>query len=1402
MASDDVITFTKVETYTLPELEWDDAQLWYDTIQERLTGLNSRGNSRNIIIDATYGFQKDELLRSLQDRIDNKNKPTDNKIMKDIIGQYEVVLEDKVGLAKKVEILSQMIDIFNNDERLTSEDPAGVEAVIDESLQSFGKEDAVILTVAYIANEDPDKITVGKAMGYIGANYPHLRPEMKLMAPMVAKQVGVVNQKVKAGDLESVKEEAIAIYPQVFDEVEEVDTSLKEPIFYQFEGGDLKPDTVKYQVNDDVKTIELTRLIRKMKHDKAAFAWLNQHKPHGGPQFPTGGSGTFTLVISNDPFLNFTKSSGRYWEQTSCERYNSYSQEYSRGPLSDILYGNCVVFAFKGGLPEGWPQQQPENSPSGNIDDDPDGTLLGRQNIKWGYKENKEGNLGMGLDPAFYPRAGRQRWSNLLNRALAMIVDSLGYLDYDQLRTPYNYKGHCDVGSGVGNLVYRQGTTCYTRIEGAQINPDLIMASNETIGFVAFDRLTRPIVDTNIKLILAQNPNIWAIAGNEVGIARLIKTRNIDILKFLVASPDADEVALNAMIPVLAEVDVNWNNYYGASTATLFAHHPNATSKTIDILLENYRTDDPLNDFKVLSGIEATEANGFNGEAPYVCFADEKHISKMMKRYNTLEGMQRIRFIQSLLFAPNLSKTQYIDLCNLISQLGADSIPNDIGGRDGYRTKVFSIYLENSYSLPLNVKNSWAFNDLDQFSLSRYTPYVVKENRQRTSMLNAIKNIDIPTMWNDLLLNTRNKRCYNWFFSNKELPVSYKRELLYQYPIGTESQDQPFDKIFTGDKQWISALDNLSNWGSEAVAYEFKDTPRTKYPDIFVNGVLQSVEMIQTIGWGEVAMWLRKPQSFQQYIEVLYKQIFGDRYLGRGKIAPPPEDEFDIFEVNENIGILEQASVGNLDGKGLVYNTFLPTPIQNIVLKMWPQLSEDYLGEYDVFMTYVEKGLASNPNTAPTLLDELKQNLDYVPMVVENPNTYTKTLLTFYSQYPAKVLANKGLGDAAFSRLWNNTWRIATTKLPSRNYSPQDLLNKFNVSLREIIGPDMTGVHLRKKFLQSNYLGSKYFKSNVKFWRGGNIKKGKFSQFQNLNLYKDPVADYPIVPQGTVVVVKFNENNKEATSMKGNEVWILTKVKTVSKSEIHIEGDLWKWSEESSNIIKEEVSTTVEIDEFFNFIPEELRFDNTTTTDSDGNEIVIKAPKWTVDNIIVFQDDTGVKKKTKIPDWRRDFNQQKADSMIKSYVLRGMDVDKLIAEMETPKIMKHYNFQVSTIFKVIDDEDLWTKDFVNEHLNYIVKNVANYHNLPLTKNMLEVSIAPTAEEMAKYGVYSFSPAQQHSLQKFILSKEDIPISYVYYILMNVVDSGVVKSAKRVRRNRSGEFITYYRIRNPPPKRED
>ena len=102
--------------------------------------------------------------------------------------------------------------------------------------------------------EDADKITVGKAMGYIGGNFPHLRPEMKTLAPLVGKQVGLINQMVQEGKLEEVKTEAESIYPDIFNKSEKEVVEI-EPIFYQFEGNDLAPETVKYQVGEEVKTI-------------------------------------------------------------------------------------------------------------------------------------------------------------------------------------------------------------------------------------------------------------------------------------------------------------------------------------------------------------------------------------------------------------------------------------------------------------------------------------------------------------------------------------------------------------------------------------------------------------------------------------------------------------------------------------------------------------------------------------------------------------------------------------------------------------------------------------------------------------------------------------------------------------------------------------------------------------------------------------------------------------------------------------------------------------------------------------------------------------------------------------------------------------------------------------------
>ena len=275
------------------------------------------------------------------------------------------------------------------------------------------------------------------------------------------------------------------------------------------------------------------------------------------------------------PFLNLTKSSGRHWSGGSCERLANSSFQYSQGGISDTLYGNCIAFAFSTPtVNEKWPEKQPSNN-----------VLLGRQNLKWGFKEGKEGDIGIGLDPMFYPRGGS--WTKLLNKALALIIDSHGYLDYKTMRTPYKYEGHCDVGGGIGILTYTAGTTCYTNVKQDVVNPDLLVAANRLINSHQFERLTRPLASLDVKMLLAQNPNIWALPNREVGITRLIRLKNLEIIKFLVRSETADPSALLGILELLPELDPDYDNADNRTSLTfLICNHYNATSEIHYKLLE------------------------------------------------------------------------------------------------------------------------------------------------------------------------------------------------------------------------------------------------------------------------------------------------------------------------------------------------------------------------------------------------------------------------------------------------------------------------------------------------------------------------------------------------------------------------------------------------------------------------------------------------------------------------------------------------------------------------------------------------------------------------------------------------------------------------------------------------
>ena len=1214
----------------------------------------------------------------------------------------------------------------------------------------------------------------------------------------------------------------LSIYPQLFS-IEETSTDSKnDPIFYQFKGGDLSPNVVKYQVGEEVKEIELNKLIRKMKHDKAAFAWLNQHKPNGGPQWPQGGSGQFYLVISNDPFLNFTKSSGRYWEQNSCERYESYQQNYSHGPISDIKFGNCVVFAFKGAeLPPNWPEVQPNNTRV-NIDTDADGILLGRQNIKWGYKENSEeegvyseGDIGMGLDPAFYPRSGGASWPNLLNRALAIIVDSIGYLNYDSLRTPYKYIGHCDVGSGMGILTYDEGTTCYTKIDERQVNPNLIMASNENMGFVTFDRLTRPIVELNIKMILAQNPNIWAIDGNEVGIARLIRTKNPDILRFLIASPDADTEALSSIIDLLDELSQDWYDISNnSSLAYLIAQHPNANEEIYRKLLRVFTIKNITEDGNIKDSPFWGVAHLFAGvglpysNTPYICVAGNEIIESLLNSLDTQIPVDwRVKIIYALLFAPQLTKRQYIKLIPHIQSALAERLDFENGVVEvtehdsSYQIIMKCMY---AYILPLDVKDSWGHGDFDGFSFSSYIRFTFITSRQSPLLLDILKpylykkQIDTSQVVN----NTRNQKCYNWIWRRRR-GLGLEPETLLRYPYGVYDRDLPFNQSFFNEGNFINCLKegSLNNIGVEFIPQSSVVADNTnnlmmrdEYPISFVKAVLSNEDYIQNIGWGEVAMWLRSEAQFYQYIDLVYRKAFKNLYLGNGRLSPPPTDLFELYESIENINILNDASIGTPTGVGgLCKNPYLPIEFQKLLYDDWLKISIDYEGSYEEDYFTVLECLSKNTNTNPKILDSIysESPLELGNSVAQNPNTYMKTLMKLYSTYPSKVMTNLGLSDASYAKLWNNVWKVLNIPLLE---NPNRLFDKFRTSCPNLLEANK-GMTLRKsiiKFITEN--------SYAKFWRAGNIKKGKFSQIQSKNLFTEPIADYPIMPNGKVMVIKFYEHADEHFK---NELWKLDTLKKIDEDTVFVEGVKEHWEGDVRK--STEVSQNYPINEFFDYIPESERGEDTIQTGDDGEENIVKASRWNIDNIVVIQDIEVQTKGENIPEWRFDINQKQVNEILASYIERGRDISKLIEDLENYRNMKNYELSLSQLFSVIDDLNLWTVDLINDNLSFLMRSRAGHFsglkNIRPTEKILNLSIAESLEDIKEMEIYDVGLNDLPALQKTILDFENIPIAYIYYVLVNSRDSAVLRKAKELRKQRSKEFIQYYRLKNPAPTRK-
>jgi len=1460
-----VVSYDKVKSYDMPEDSWDDADKWFEYISNSISNINNynKANQKCGITIKRGCETGDNLYNALVSRIQNKNTIEGDyghgKVFKDIIGEYIVNIDDKTVIDKKINTLNAMLNIFNIDEQLIYYDPAEEEKkeskLIEEvDVTKLDLENEVRLAVLISFNSAKGKVKAGQVIGRLVNRFPELmKARAKEVGPLVGKGIGMIGNEIKKLGDEGAKQILEKEYPDYLKYMDKEVTGpvrLAEPLQFYFGGGNLKPEAIYYDIEDEQYAIPLTVLIKKMKHDKAAYQELNLLKPGGG-KWPQAGGGQFYMVLSNDPFMNMCKSTTRYWGGSSCENY-SPSGNYPQGPVSDTWFGNLIVYIFKGDRTcEGWPYKQSVGSGWQNkIDSAPVGTLLSRQNVKWGFKDGVKGDVGGGIDPGHYPSNGRKGYQANSNRAIAMILAEKGLFNYTKLRTPYYYKGHCDVGSGTGNLTYTSGTSCFTKIDQMNFNPDLIVAENPNISYFDFNRLTKPATDRKVKLLLAKNHTIWAIPENSKGINRLLQTNDKEIISLMMASPIASEYAMNYVLDNLEFIEKDAENYatINNNICKVISRHPNSTSKIHTKLISAHPP--------FTNGLTAKQVF-YN--FPNLLWVGETHISMLSKEIlgkevskclnrklldisellsstetkfnhplfskfsNELvlgnDGFRTERkldiiitsyFVSNMIFAKNLTIADFTKL--LVKFKNALNSWNTISEyHDKYpliSDLVSSTAKQVGYSICIPLYDSkhygWYIKD-DRFNYNFAKNHIIKKDRQSVGVINNIYQIFPEIFKSGVILEyIRNDKFYNKLWKDRD---KYDIDPYY-FTLNSRSSTNHVEQDIA--IYWDESILDYAVANTKKPIRAFLHTflpydvalckPRERIHSRLLNEILTNDKYLEDLGLETVSKWLVGDlKYFKKFEDKVLKIALRDLY-DSGNFIEPPKDFSILYQNVENIGMLNTIAAGFKDIGGLCRNKNIPYYIQDCLLNKWPSISQKYDGNYDEYLSVIQFELSKNPATHKDILEKLFSNKKYWKNIALNPSTSPKMLTKLYRDHPVEVLSNPSLSNNLFKNLWRLTNNVLRKEVDINVNRLNELLKRPNDKI--------SGVKRRKEILaymnaSQNWIG---------YWRGGNTKKGKFAPYMSNNYYSEGIADEPIVDllqNKKIIMLKFWDDKE--LHLK-NELWEIKSLERSGRYHVNIDAEKHT-GRESENIVGK-----IKINDLFSYIVPSKRGRDKKTKDAEGNEVVIKADRWKYDNIFVFTDTKLTEKQDPIPTWRYSWDSQSLRDITKAYVKRNdiSGIMKLIKDWKLPNTIKSGMvakdkwaiMNQDLIISIIDEENLWNTELVGMCMGSLLANdsrnyTINCKNLPLTKTLLEICISDNQEELDKFkltdGVNPIKLKDLNAARMKILGESNVPIKFVYYMLNNADDKNLKATAQRVKNERLSEYAEYYTIMNPPPE---
>ncbi len=1441
----------------------------------------------------------EQLPEALEYRTKNFDNPKKNgwRIFEKITGKYDVEAADEETLKERLRTLGRFTELIKEDEFLTRYDPLtnkeaitqiGAEGLMNPIEYTFplGIENTdflhyLVYEPEVVKAEIENESQIDDIVRYEILNYIDIRSE-----PLMPKRgIGVVMSKhgntlrPHIGYIQKILGDIVGEYNELLerDGVKAVSKLLAT----------MELPNTQDEINEDVlvesyKKISVGALLKKVK-SKALLKRLDRIKPPsegkaGGVTWPVSAGGDYMLWITTDPFEMLTKSTGRKWSErnASCENWDGC---YAEGPVSDVKYGNCIVWVYKKG-------------------DEEYRHEIGRFILRWGesYKEGAKIGYDVGVEAQVYPKDPRESpWGFNLLGAIGNILKDAGLLNYDTCRTPYKYMGYSDkAGSGKVKISYDSKIFLKGQgeVEVGNANALVSMASDEALSY-ADSGYVLNYGNTQALLALSQNPVVW-IYENTI---RRLFTRALDleegsqIFRFLIDSSVANFDWITGTLDTVEIFDENYLNPLNISQSYLgfLLRSPLCTDEAHRQILQSHPGFEGLsgNSIPLWALAYLNLMVGDLTENPILTTAPsdildsitdeviQKHfmdgiINYMSPRYGLqdLPKQETNRFkrfgikmlaMKQLIYQPKLSLKSYAKLLTDFNKIWNKRLNN--GGEFDKQLNILKKHFAITLCLPLQNHDDWGYlNSFGSISLGmqntdsgfRDISTIVDGNeihypiysRQSAgtykrmmdiypeligsnfngNMAFKILDIDPNTVGEDskvfqglMLRNVRDAGAFKELFKNPEVP---RFELLNRL-TNPKKQDESIVNPFLNARNYGLIYRGIRDMAGLQYSYTPKIDSSTwiirdSMPSEIVDYLLTSPEQwITKIGVGAFSQWLRTPQQFNQFMEIILLEAIG---------SYSSIDDFQTFEIDygnidldehfsqiENIQLLSQCATGvGIGGKltgGLVSNPYLPSDIQMFLLQDIPLISEALGGDYDELFGYLIDKLSVNPAISPEAISWILENYPANKYnILQNAKiTIGEELVKeMLDENPPILLKNYNLNIRSYINIYKE-W------LKSLKSTPSGDANRFSKQIFR----DRGGRYLQYYLDSGNYdiyssmtrrLLSEY--DGVNFWRGGNFKKKMRLPSERNSAPMNMEREVPMALVDAPIPIPYEHiiwNGSAIKDEDGGEIKLgldnvatMRHIKEITEQNglIMVTGDIYYWDTEERMVVQEPLETTYNnYDEMYGFVPVDRR-------DEDGK-------KWENDLIMVFFDVINPSSIKTLPEWRMNETSENVRATLKNIVLNPKITDVNLLELMGLIGINGFSYKTNTggyslntydVLKQIDDANQWTPPIIYAYLKPLFNQgdaYQNYSNLLPTNAIFDLTISEDEDEVNS--MLSRSVNSLRNIQLWILGEkfeEIIPIEYVYSCITLPHISATVKSrAKQIRQKRLAEYLTLMRRDN-------